>query len=391
MATKFSRVRGFLSLICTGMLLSSCFNTEPLTPPPSANDDSEDSLAPIDSDTGTGAQKVESAQENGVTDGDTENATIDIADAGVTSDDGWSIGADSAADTVSVDTESTTAFHTESIYGTGGANEPGCFCPIYQYTPDGNVDFDTDMDWTLCDCDLPAAIEADSAGMMCLRGDTDSARSLEQLTDTEAIYHECYPDEIAEMNGETTLWQSDDFLVIAGADQRERCVRFGDASEVPMDMIAFTELPIAEALSEATAAMTGSWIGHADPPDAWLPPSWDISITLKADGNYVAMTNRDDTPPFYYGSVNNCNELRRWELTAVNTDGIAGIVDVPFEYYGDDNGIECDLPSWQGQIQNIAVNADRTRLTFEFMTDRGHGPVQYDLRKVCPEMDTDTQ
>ena len=393
----FSKVPVFTLLLCVGVLFMSCGDLGPLTPPPSSGDEETGLTDGTNADADTATGDTVRAQENDTaksTDAAANNApdtgySADLAasDTDYSTDQAWDAGTDSGAGALIVDTETSTGIFAEEVYGPDGTEEPGCYCPGIRHTDNGDTEADTDSEMFPCDCASPLAIEPDTGAIMCLRPDIDSDNALDLLSDTEAMYYECPPDATPE---DSVLWLSLTSLVLTGEAQNS-CARLGESPDVQVDSLEFMDLPVEEALSRATIAMTGSWIGSADAPDAWMPAAWDIALTFKEDGSYQAETNRMDAPPFYYGSVDQCNDLRSWELNAVTTSGVSGILEVPFEYGWNGNAIECDLPAWQGEILNIAMDAGRTRLTFEFMTDTGYGPVRYDLRKVCSEMDTDTQ
>jgi hypothetical protein len=164
------------------------------------------------------------------------------------------------------------------------------------------------------------------------------------------------------------------------------CSPYGHGPAGPF-VPAGTADPASQSVSETASAIEGSWIGHANAPSSWLPSSWYVWIDFRADGHYAAegfvtTTPLSDPPAFYYGTNDNtdssCAAMKKWQVTGINSTGALGTLGVPFWY-----GTVCGLPTWQGELTAIELDASRNRVQFAFGTDDGYGPVQYDLLRVC--------
>jgi hypothetical protein len=136
-------------------------------------------------------------------------------------------------------------------------------------------------------------------------------------------------------------------------------------------------------LSTTAAAMAGTWAGTAHAP--WDGGEvWNVTIafttTSKYGGQYSATggatTMGFTAPAFYYGSDLPC-DLKAWQLLDVQSTGIAGTINVTFEYPPE----ACYLPTWQGELSSVALDASLQRLNFSFTTSDGYGPIVYDLAR----------
>jgi hypothetical protein len=136
-------------------------------------------------------------------------------------------------------------------------------------------------------------------------------------------------------------------------------------------------------------AMAGTWVGKAHSPwnsDWILRVSFGVTGTLSGVYSAVgySLTTNETTPAFYYGSDLDCDLKQWWIANVVPADptipGVAGSINVTFEYPPQ----ACYLPTWQGDLSNVELNASLTRLQFSFSRSDGYGPVNYDLWRVCP-------
>jgi hypothetical protein len=159
-------------------------------------------------------------------------------------------------------------------------------------------------------------------------------------------------------------------------------------SPVTRDLAPFNEraaedATVTEQLAFASKNLAGDWHGTVKTP--WVPP-YSVVASFNADGGYSARCEQssDFTPgnqgccrAFYYGSDRD-SSLKQWSLSSVNGDGsVDGDLNVAFCY--DDQ--ECYLPGWQGKIHRLKFDQTSDRLRFDFMTDDGYGPLEFDLER----------
>jgi hypothetical protein len=166
------------------------------------------------------------------------------------------------------------------------------------------------------------------------------------------------------------------------------CTAFSQRPVLPF--VPQAGVPDSQLLAATTKAAVGSWIGVAHSP--WTPPTWYVTLTLTTGGQYTASGYLTTTPPsnppaFYYGGVGDetdpsCVSARTWSFTAVGPGStVGGSIGVPFPSAP---GASCHLPSWQGELLNVQLDGPNQRMQLSFETSDGHGPVTYDLYRVCP-------
>lgn len=127
---------------------------------------------------------------------------------------------------------------------------------------------------------------------------------------------------------------------------------------------------------EATrAGMTGRWRGWVSTP--WTA-AYPVSAEFRDDGSYSArslQTTEPRFPAFYYG-IDDDHPLKRFRLLDVTAYGLVrGEIDLVFFTSGTPN----DLPSWQGLLEELTLDALGNRLQFDFRTSSGYGDVHFDL------------
>jgi len=135
-------------------------------------------------------------------------------------------------------------------------------------------------------------------------------------------------------------------------------------------------------LAATSKAIVGPWIGAATSP--WR--DYQVTLQFTADGHWDGMGyDSSNPPPFYYGSSDAtdapCTALKTYALTSGSVASVGGTLAVPF-YYGAQVG--CGLPSWQGELSLVQIDAPGHRLQLSFSTSDGYGPITYDLYRVCP-------
>jgi len=175
----------------------------------------------------------------------------------------------------------------------------------------------------------------------------------------------------------------DSVLVIATAGQCEPLSEVAAGTFVPAPGPPPGETIDTEVAAEV-ASISGAWVGYATAPSSWAETSWELTLSFTADsrlgGHFTANTPTDD-PAFYYGSNDSqCDPLRQWAISTLGADGFAGSIDIPFRH----ESSACSLPAWQGELARIVTDLAATRLELDFSTSDGHGPVHYNLFRVCP-------
>ncbi len=134
-----------------------------------------------------------------------------------------------------------------------------------------------------------------------------------------------------------------------------------------------------EWLRELERAMTGTWHGIGRTPEGWTQPVYEVAITF-GEGRYSAHCASTPTHccvAFYYGTDLD-DPLKAFRLLSTDPEGRAfGEIDIVFDYNDSPPG----LPSWQGLLQNVEIDATGNRLRFEFKRSDGYGPVRFDLSR----------
>ena len=145
-------------------------------------------------------------------------------------------------------------------------------------------------------------------------------------------------------------------------------------------MEANLDLSVRDALQTTSAALVGTWVGTARSP-GWYPDSWELILTFQADGTYDARAYSEipQARAFHWGTDLPC-AFKRWQLDHVGAEGVGGELEIVIS-----DGFEdpCQPPSWQAQLENIALDPEGDRLRFLVYSYRGHGPIRYELLRVC--------
>ena len=133
-----------------------------------------------------------------------------------------------------------------------------------------------------------------------------------------------------------------------------------------------------EAFDTATEYIVGSWRGLVTTP--WIP-DYEVSLWFDASGHWggsCAVESEMCCVAFYYGTDLDC-DLKRYSIDDATLSGKAtGTIDIPF-WYGETG---CGLPSWQGELSSVALDADLDRLRFDFSRSDGYGPVHFELERT---------
>jgi hypothetical protein len=131
-------------------------------------------------------------------------------------------------------------------------------------------------------------------------------------------------------------------------------------------------------LADVQSTMVGVWQGLVQTP--WTTP-YRVELSFTADGQYSSRCTEMPASccvAFYYGT-DNSTPLKQYRVDDVTLTGnVIGEIDVPFDY-GDSYG----LPGWQGELSHIERDASGNRLRFEFATNSGYGPLQFDVERVA--------
>ena len=134
-----------------------------------------------------------------------------------------------------------------------------------------------------------------------------------------------------------------------------------------------------EWLRELERAIAGTWRGVARTPAGWTTEVYEVAISF-GEGGYSAHCTSTPTHccvAFYYGTDLDY-PLKAFRLLSTDSEGRAfGEIDIVFDYNDGFPG----LPSWQGLLQNLELDATGNRLRFEFKTSDGYGPVRFDLSR----------
>lgn len=138
-----------------------------------------------------------------------------------------------------------------------------------------------------------------------------------------------------------------------------------------------------EAFDTASEYIVGSWRGIVTTP--WVP-DYEVSFWFDAAGHYggsCAVLSDQCCVALYYGTDRDC-DLKRYSIDDATLSGkVTGTIDVAF--YAPDAPDGCYLAGWQGELSNVAVDADFDRLRFDFKTSDGYGPVHFELERVVKE------
>ncbi len=170
----------------------------------------------------------------------------------------------------------------------------------------------------------------------------------------------------------------------AGAPSDEPPVNDDCRSPVTRELAPFVEreqedLPVADAIARASAAMVGNWRGFVSTP--WTEP-YQIRARFGADGTYSARCEQNSDydgsgccRAFYYGSDED-SPLKRWSLDSVGFRAASGTLDIAFCYDGG-----CNPPAWQGYVREVDYDQTGNRIRFDFWRGDEYGPLQVELER----------
>jgi len=133
-----------------------------------------------------------------------------------------------------------------------------------------------------------------------------------------------------------------------------------------------------EAFDAARQYIVGNWRGIASTP--WVV-DYEVSLWFDASGHYGGRCAVSDQccVAFYYGTDGDCDGKRYSIDDATLSGSVTGTIDIAF------NPDTCALPSWQGELSHVDVDAYFDRLRFDFETSDGYGPVHFELERVAKE------
>lgn len=141
---------------------------------------------------------------------------------------------------------------------------------------------------------------------------------------------------------------------------------------------ASTSATLDTVLAQAMSGIVGNWHGVVQTP--WVP-DYEVTLTFRADGTYSGQclwSSNVCCRAFYYGTDDD-SSLKRYTLDTINTEkAVSGTIDIIFG----GRGVPYYESGYQGYLRSVRLNADASRLQFDFWYSDTYGPLKFDLERV---------
>jgi len=168
--------------------------------------------------------------------------------------------------------------------------------------------------------------------------------------------------------------------VVTDPGSPDRCPDAPATMWRPRQAPSATAEGLKERVTTVQREMVGHWRGRMKEP--WADPR-EVLLSFEPDGTYTSrcLDSADRSCIALGIGTDRDTHLKKIRLASSTPQGlVSGEIDVAFAH-----GEVFDLPTWQGVVKELELDASRHRLRFEHSHEGGYGPIKLDLwRCVMP-------